>query len=406
MNRLKFDTRDKKPKLYHLLAESIAVAAVAVLWGRADPQGSTVWISIFMAAFYLAVVIQLLAAFFAQMQYNPYSYNTVFYVGFALFFLAVFALQVYLCMDMLRYPELRDTRQLLYVLLDSGMAFVIVLLPFWVLFSAGLCLSNILLLRREGRRLVNVLGIILSFLLLGGAAFLLAFNMYASGSEREVMIHDIIGNGLTALYLYFTCMLLGVIIAGAITARHEPEPDKDYLIVLGCGMRKDGTPTPLLRGRLDRALAFANRQQELTGKELVFVTSGGQGADEPVSESACMKRYLTEQGVDAARIIEEDRSTSTFENMRFSKAKILERSSDAKIAFCTTNYHVFRSGLFARRVKMRAVGMGARTKWYFWSNAAVREFVGLLTEHRVKQGLIIGGMLAGYLVLTLLMYKY
>ena len=59
----------------------------------------------------------------------------------------------------------------------------------------------------------------------------------------------------------------------------------------------------------------------------------------------------------------------------------------------------------SRRVKMRAVGMGAKTKWYFWPNAAVREFVGLLTEHRLKQGLILGGMVVFYVALTLTVYR-
>ena len=54
---------------------------------------------------------------------------------------------------------------------------------------------------------------------------------------------------------------------------------------------------------------------------------------------------------------------------------------------------------------MRAVGMGAKTKWYFWPNAAVREFVGLLTEHRGKQALVIGSIIVFYVVLTLLAYQ-
>ncbi len=49
---------------------------------------------------------------------------------------------------------------------------------------------------------------------------------------------------------------------------------------------------------------------------------------------------------------------------------------------------------------MRAVGMGAKSKWYFWPNALVREFIGLLTEHRGKQALILGGMVVIYTVLT------
>ena len=113
-----------------------------------------------------------------------------------------------------------------------------------------------------------------------------------------------------------------------------------------------------------------------------------------------MKRYLMDKGIPEGKIIEEDRSSSTFENMKFSKAKIWPVNPSGKIAFFTTNYHVFRSGLYARRVKMRAVGMGAKTKWYFWPNASVREFVGLLTEHRGKQALILGSMIIFYAILT------
>ena len=139
---------------------------------------------------------------------------------------------------------------------------------------------------------------------------------------------------------------------------------------------------------------------------MTFVTSGGQGPNEVISESACMKRYLMENGIPEDRIIEEDRSANTFQNMKYSKEKIGNAAPGGRIAFSTTNYHVFRSGLFARRAGMRAVGMGAKTKWYFWPNAAVREFVGLLTEHRGKQALILGGMIAGYVALTLWSYLH
>ena len=75
---------------------------------------------------------------------------------------------------------------------------------------------------------------------------------------------------------------------------------------------------------------------------------------------------------------------------------------EGKIAFSTTNYHVFRGGLLARRVKMRAVGMGAETKWYFRPNASVREFVGLLTEHKLKQAVIFGSLMVFYASLSIL----
>ena len=404
MFTIRFDTRDTKPKLRALLLLT-AVAGLVVGVLSFSGKNHSAWICAVMALYALGAALVLLWAFREQIRYNPYSYNTIFYFGFAVFALFVMTTYILLTVRILKYPDVYTGKEIIHVLLGSAENYMIISFPFLLAFSIALCVSNIALIRHEGRRIVNLLGIILSFLLLAGVVFIFWFDYYVSGSEREVMIHDLISNTFAAIYLYFECMLLGTIVADAITARHEPEPDKDFLIVLGCGLRPDGAPTPLLRGRLDRALAFYEKQKAQTGRELTFITSGGKGPDECISESAAMKRYLMERGVPESRIIEEDRSTDTFENMRFSKDKIRALDPEGKIAFATTNYHVFRSGLFARRVKMRAVGMGAKTKWYFWPNAAVREFVGLLTAHRLKQALIIGGLVLSYIVLTLLSYR-
>ena len=402
---IRFDTRDKKPKLYDLLALTATVAAVLAVFILLDTPYHSVAVCTVLGLYYLAVIVRLLTAFQGQLRYNPYSYNTIYYAGFALFVTFVLIEHAVLSVKILRYPDVYTTSGLLHIALGSAKSFMLLTSPFLLIFSTALCISNISLIRHEGKRLVNVLGIILSFLLVGGVVFLFFFDYAVSGSQWEVMIHDLITNFFAAVYLYFECMLIGVIVAGAIAARGEPEPDRDFVFILGCGIRKDGTPTPLLRGRIDRALAFAEKQKALTGRDLIFVTSGGRGPDECISESACMKRCLMEQGVPEERIVEEDRSADTAENMRFSKEKIQAIDPQGKVAFSTTNYHVFRSGLYARRVKMRAVGMGAKTRWYFWPNAAVREFVGLLTEHRLKQALVIGCMIVFYVVLTLLAYR-
>ena len=401
----RFDTRDTKPKLRALRLLTAAAAVIVAGLALTAAERAVAAVCVAIAVYALGMILALLWAFREQIHYNPYSYNTIFYFGFALFALSVMVTFTLLAVRAARDPALYTPLTLLHTLLGSAKTYMLVSAPFLLLFSAALCVSNVALIRHEGRRLVNVLGILLSFLLLAGAAGLFWFDYAASGSQREVMIHDLLANLFAAIYLYFECMLIGTIVADAIAARHEPEKNKDYLIVLGCGLKPDGTPTPLLQGRLDRALDFCKRQFNETGKELTFITSGGQGPDEVISESAAMKRYLTEHGVPAERILEEDRSTDTFENMKNSKEIIWARDPNAKIAFSTTNYHVFRSGLFARRVKMRAVGMGAKTKWYFWPNAAVREFVGLLTKHKGKQALILGTMVALYVALTLLAYR-
>ena len=402
---MKFDTRNKKPKLYNLLLQALFVLLIVILLVQKNAQRHAALISALIGLFLLAAVGQLIAALFKQIQYNPYSYNTIYYMGFSLFLLAVAVMQLRITLLLIRYPQVYQANEILHILLDSAKNFMYYSSPFLLLFSAALCVSNISLIRHEGRRLVNILGILLSFLLVAGLVLLFLFDRYASGSRLQVMLHDLAANIFAAVYLYFECMLIGAIVADVIAARYEPEPDKDFLIILGCGFRKDGTPSPLLRGRLDRALRFAEKQEAATGKAPIFVTSGGQGPDEVCSESACMKRYLLEQGVPEERILEEDRSTDTFENMKYSKAQIWKVNPQGKVAFATTNYHVFRSGLYARRVKMRAVGMGADTKWYFWPNASVREFVGLLTEHRGKQILIFGSLILTYTILTILAYR-
>ena len=420
MRDLKLDTLEKKPKVYGIAVLTAAVLVLLTVVFLLQKEWMLRFSFLLLALCFLAVSVLLVRAFFLQIRYNLYSYNTIIYFGFALFSVSVALTYGLTFVNARNFPADSVLPNTLGWLLASAKTYSLFTFPFLLLFSVALIISNLSLIRHEGFRPVNLLGIALAVCLVGGEVFLYFRDYAVSGSVREVMLYDMLTNLLAAIYLYFECMLLGTIVADAIAARYEPKRDQDYLIILGCAIRKDGTPTPLLRGRLDRALAFANRQEAETGKAPVFILSGGQGSDECVSEAECMRRYLAEQGVPVDRMLLEDKSTDTAENMAFSKKLILERlrpgkeapqgywpalnDPEAKIAFSTTNYHVFRSGLKARRVKLRAQGMGCRSKWYFWPNAAVREFVGLLTQHRLKQGLILLGMILFYVGLTLVYY--
>ena len=402
---ISFDTRNTKPKLTALwILTAIAALLLCGLFFSGKTHHPT-GMAFVMAGYALGVILVLLWAFREQIHYNPYSYNTILYLGFALFSLFVLLTYLYLGILMIRDSSYTREWQILSELMSSARNYMLFTSPFLLGFSFALCLSNLFLIRHEGKHLVNLLGILLSLLLIGGEVFIFTFNFYVSGSQFEVMMHDMLSNLFASIFLYLECMLFGTIVADAIAAKHEPEKDKAFLIVLGCKLRSDGTPPPLLAGRLDRALAFYENQKTKTGMGPTFITSGGQGKDEVISESESMKRYLLAHGIPEDKILTEDQSTNTLENMRFSKAIVDRVNPEGKVAFSTTNYHVFRSGLSARRVKMRAVGMGAETKWYYWPNAAVREFIGLLTNHRGKQALILGSMIVFYLVLTFLTYQ-
>ena len=398
---MQFGVRENKPKLYNALLLTAIMAIFFAVNHFVRLISSKSMIVLFVVYFLLMFVI-LLIAFFHQLQYNFYSYNTIFYVGFAIFDL--FLLIVFTIL-LLGGEDLRDAHAV-GMIASSACHYIIISFPFIILFSLGLCISNISLIYHEGFSFVNVLGIILAVLMVGGFFFIYRYDFYASGSLEDVMRHDIFANAFAAIYLYYECMLIGSIIADTIAMKYQPAYDKDFLIVLGCGLKKDGTPTNLLKGRLDRALEFYHKQQETSGKDLIFVASGGQGSDEAISESAAMKKYLVEKGIPESHILEENQSTNTYENMLYSKEKIEHVDPNGRVAFSTTNYHVFRSGICARRVKMKAEGMGAKTKWYFWPNAAVREFIGLLTEHKGKQAAIMIGLLVAYIAVTLLYYTY
>ena len=270
---LKFDTRNKKPKVWNIaVLSAITIILMAFLLSRDRIYLPAVSI---LTCLYLALTIFfLVSAFLKQIQYNPYSYNTIYYIGFAIFILSALISEIVLIIY-IGQEQITDFTGLLTlfsVLLGSAKTYMLFSFPFIVLFSVGLCLSNISLIRHEGKRLVNLLGILLSFILIGGELFLFFSNYYVSGSLQEVMMHDLMTNLLAALYLYFECMLIGTIIANLIVIRYRPEKDKDYLIILGCGIRKDGTPTPLLAGRIDRALKFYEEQIQASGKAPIFIT--------------------------------------------------------------------------------------------------------------------------------------
>lgn len=250
--------------------------------------------------------------------------------------------------------------------------------PVWV-FCIALSISNISLIRHEGYRPVNALGILISVLLMIGSLIGFLADRFVFGTTAEqIRLIDISRSVYCSVYSLFACLLAGAVIGGSLAAKHTPPMDCDYIIILGCMIRKDGSLTPLLRGRVDRALEHAKKQEQLTGKKTVFVPSGGQGRSEVMAEGAAMKQYLLAQGVDEARILVEDKSTNTAENMLFSKALIEAQTADAKIAFSTTNYHVFRSGIIATQKDFCPEGMGSKTKWYFWPNAFIREFLGMV----------------------------
>ena len=255
--------------------------------------------------------------------------------------------------------------------------------------SILLGISNLALIRHEGFHLHNALSILLAGFYIGGTVIIywlsdfLTANVFAPKGTRAddlfIMLNTMIPMFLLLMLCYFECILAGAAIMGWLAARQKPAYDKDYIIILGCSIDRRGGLLPLLKGRVNRAVRFAWEQEIATGKPLKYVPSGGQGPNEIMSEGSAMELYLLTHGAEDYEVFPEKKSVSTWENMVFSKKVIDELKPDAKVAFATTNYHMLRSGILARKAGMDAEGIAGDTKWYFWPNGFLREFFAILT---------------------------
>ena len=151
-----------------------------------------------------------------------------------------------------------------------------------------------------------------------------------------------------------------------------PEEDSKAVIVLGAGV--NGTrPSLTLRTRLDAALVYLEGHPDIP-----VVVTGGQGYGEDVTEARCMYDYLVARGVDPARIILEERATSTAENFAFSKPLLQNAGIDpAKdmVAVVTNDFHIARSAIVAvRQGYLYAFGVSAKLPWlHLEVNYYVRE---------------------------------
>ncbi|MBO4869718.1 MAG: YdcF family protein [Clostridia bacterium] len=145
----------------------------------------------------------------------------------------------------------------------------------------------------------------------------------------------------------------------------------DVYIVFGC--KTNGyTPTYALQRRLDHAYGLLTADPNA-----VAVLSGGQGADETVSEAESMRAYLTARGIDGDRLIVEDRSTSTVENIRYSVKLLEERGlGGKKLCAVSNDFHVKRILLHAKYLGVELTASPAKTDspGKLWQNL-IREYM-------------------------------
>lgn len=161
-------------------------------------------------------------------------------------------------------------------------------------------------------------------------------------------------------------LILGILAATVtlgfiIRAAHPGTlPSCDYIVVLGAGVR--GTvPSMSLQERIDAAYDYLSKHPNT-----VAVLSGGQGKGEDITEAACMYRELTGMGIDGKRLLLEENSTSTIENLMFSIDVIEEKTGlrPQAIGIVSSEYHIFRAKLFAKYLGLDPVGIPGKVSWF------------------------------------------
>jgi uncharacterized SAM-binding protein YcdF (DUF218 family) len=293
--------------------------------------------------------------------------------------------------------------------LKSFSYFAILTLPCIAVLAVYAIITNIVLIKKEGFSYRNLLGVFLGiFALMGlfGSQTLYMLTSKLVSGEQLVIVKKFFDIMINVVLSYFYTLIIATLYCNTLAANHIPTFDKDYVIILGCKIKEDGTLTPILKARVDRAIEFAKMQKEKTGKDIFFIPSGGKGSDEVMSEANAMKNYLIKQGISKDNILVENKSTNTIENMKFSNSIIIKNKENAKISFSTTNYHVFRSGIIANECGIDCEGMGSPTKWYFYTNALIREFIANLMNQKKEHFILVTFINVVLFILVIIGYKY
>ena len=179
---------------------------------------------------------------------------------------------------------------------------------------------------------------------------------------------------LAVIGILFVAVLSGIILSDV---RGDVDAPCDYVIVLGAGIRGE-TPSRTLADRLERTLEYMNKNPDC-----VAIVSGGQGEDEDITEALAMERYLISHGVQKDRIIKEEKSRNTHENMIYSR-EIIEELGGGKVAVISSDYHIYRARSLAENTGMTPVMLSARTELpILFTNCLLREAFALVKAHLV-----------------------
>lgn len=225
-----------------------------------------------------------------------------------------------------------------------------------------------------------VFGGILNIGNITGAVLSVLLFFYGLFHQR---VHDLVhgawqGTGgkvvLGIVALLAACVFVTAVIEtiGMVRAARNRPPENTTAVVLGCSVR-GSRPSTILKERMDAAYKYLTENPET-----VCVLSGGKGNGEDISEAECMFRYLTEKGIAEERLLREDASTTTEENLRFSMQLLKEQGLSGEITIITSEFHEYRANKTAERLGITSYSTPSHTFFLYLPTYYVRELYGIL----------------------------
>ncbi|WP_060721952.1 YdcF family protein [Pseudonocardia sp. EC080625-04] len=247
-----------------------------------------------------------------------------------------------------------------------------------LVFAVFLILNGAVMLRRERVSLRNSLSLLAGLLIVVLLAVAVPVMLTGPVWLRALWI-------LCALAAYFLAFqfvaFLGYARLYRWLVRDRPA---DWVVVLGSGLHGSAVP-PLLADRIRAGMTELDRR----GARML-VLSGGKGDDERLAEGEAMRRWAVDHGADPALLRAETASRTTEQNLRLSDELVRGDPDPAGPGLIvTSDYHVFRAAVLARRLGVDAQAAGAPTAGYYWPSAVLREFVAILREHRVVNAVLL-----------------
>lgn len=195
----------------------------------------------------------------------------------------------------------------------------------------------------------NIFGIVLGIFVIICSVFFEQIKEFYTYPTGKILI--ILFSGLFIIFLTLFFITLYKII-NAIKCNAK---DEATVIVLGCRV-KGSVPSKALAKRCRAAAEYMK-----ANRKAVAILSGGQGDDEDISEAECMYGLMTSYGIEKERIIKEEKSTSTYENLLYSKQIIDTLDLSENIAVATSEYHILRAKTYAEKFGLNAASIPAKS---------------------------------------------